>query len=94
MISFDEDYQRERNESKRREKPRNALFGVGYGLKEFAEGIFKGVTGVVVRHVTFGTSYHRSDFLDWIRHNPLRELKRMEQRDSSREWARDSLASS
>lgn len=51
MISFDEDYQRERNEAKRREKPRNALLGVGYGLKEFAEGIFKGVTGVVTQPI-------------------------------------------
>lgn len=51
MMSFDESYQRERAESKRREKPKNALFGLGYGLKEFGEGLIKGVAGIVYQPI-------------------------------------------
>lgn len=49
MISFDDEYQRQRNEAKRREVPSNALLGFGVGLKEFGTGLLKGVSGIVVR---------------------------------------------
>jgi vacuolar protein sorting-associated protein 13A/C len=51
MMSFDDSYQRERAESKRREKPKNALFGLGYGLKEFGEGLVKGIGGIVYQPI-------------------------------------------
>jgi len=51
ILSLDKDYQQKRQIEKHRQKPRNVLEGVGYGLKDFGTGLFHGVTGLVTQPV-------------------------------------------
>jgi hypothetical protein len=51
MLSLDKEYQQKRQVEKHRQKPRNVLEGVGYGLKDFGTGLFTGVTGLIVRFI-------------------------------------------
>merc|ERR1712137_305496 len=46
-LSFDQQYQLERDKSRVREKPRHAGQGLRYGAKAFGKGLWSGVSGVV-----------------------------------------------
>jgi len=46
---MDNEYQQKRQVEKFRQRPRNAIEGIGYGLKDLGTGIIKGLYGIVVR---------------------------------------------
>jgi vacuolar protein sorting-associated protein 13A/C len=50
LLTLDDDYKRER-EIMKHKKARHVGEGLGYGLKEFGTGLFKGITGVVTQPV-------------------------------------------
>jgi hypothetical protein len=47
VASVDQDYQGKRAQMKRKDQPKNVVFGLGQGLFEMGKGFFEGVTGVV-----------------------------------------------
>jgi vacuolar protein sorting-associated protein 13A/C len=49
ILSMDNEYQQKRQVEKFRQRPRNAIEGIGYGLKDLGTGIIKGLYGIVVR---------------------------------------------
>lgn len=50
MATFDEDYKKTRQKQKQKQA-RHVGEGVAMGAKEFGEGLFKGITGIVVQPV-------------------------------------------
>jgi hypothetical protein len=55
-LTFDEEYQRERDYSNARDKPKHAADGVWHGAKSFGSGLFKGISGIVTEPVKGASS--------------------------------------
>jgi hypothetical protein len=51
VLSWDEDYQRKRQEDRQQNKPQHALEGFGQGLLGLGKGIFHGVTGIIAEPI-------------------------------------------
>jgi vacuolar protein sorting-associated protein 13A/C len=54
ILSMDNEYQQKRQVEKFRQRPRNAIEGIGYGLKDLGTGIIKGLYGIVEQPVKGG----------------------------------------